>query len=250
MTTLSSSFLCHHVAFQLLRRNKDETSDRHYIYSKTMTSRGLTLVLLFTMTAAALALSTNARSQARPSDLSLNYQRAVASVDSSSGDSLVNTMQPSGDPQTSTISDGSSSISLVNTMQTSSVSTISDEPSLLSKLTRRARVFLLAGHIFCSYKITQYKEKRLRKRLGLSMDTDIDDDHPDVVKLWDSAHDANAQRLLTGIEQLQGFWIKIGQVSEKAIYHTMMHTSQFTTVFLTLLCSIFRLEPMSCHGNT
>ena len=85
-----------------------------------------------------------------------------------------------------------------------------DEPSLIAKLTRRAQVFLLAGHVFMSYKIVQYKEKRLRTKLGLS-DDDDDEDHPQITALWDHAHELNAKRLLSGIERLQGFWVKLGQ---------------------------------------
>ena len=94
------------------------------------------------------------------------------------------------------------------------------EPSALAKLTRRARVFTLAGKVFLSYKSTERKEKRLRKDLGLSTDDDGDDDpttsssntdHPDILALWDRAHEKNAARILSKIETLQGFWIKVGQ---------------------------------------
>jgi aarF domain-containing kinase len=99
--------------------------------------------------------------------------------------------------------------SLIKSTQASvSASIRRDEPSLIAKLTRRAQVFLLAGHVFVSYKIVQYKEKRLRSKLGLSED---DDDHPQITALWDDAHELNAKRLLSGIERLQGFWVKLGQ---------------------------------------
>mmetsp|Transcript_12364 Transcript_12364/g.35357 ORF Transcript_12364/g.35357 Transcript_12364/m.35357 type:complete len:960 (+) Transcript_12364:93-2972(+) len=90
------------------------------------------------------------------------------------------------------------------------------EPSALAKLTRRARVFTLAGKVFLSYKSTERKEKRLRKDLGLSTDdgddpTNSNSEHPDVLALWDRAHENNAARILSKIERLQGFWIKVGQ---------------------------------------
>lgn len=85
------------------------------------------------------------------------------------------------------------------------------EPSALTKLTRRAKVFTLAGKVFLSYKSTERKEKRLRKDLGLSTNDEDDADHPDIVALWERAHEKNAARILSKIESLQGFWIKVGQ---------------------------------------
>ena len=85
------------------------------------------------------------------------------------------------------------------------------EPSVLTKLTRRAKVFTLAGKVFLSYKSTERKEKRLRRDLGLSSNDEDDVDHPDIVALWDRAHEKNAARILSKIESLQGFWIKVGQ---------------------------------------
>ena len=95
-----------------------------------------------------------------------------------------------------------------------------DEPSPLAKLSRRIRVFLLAGQVFLSYKSVQSQEKKLRRRLGLSTAADSDDDdvdHPEIVQLWDAAHERNAQRILRAAERLQGFWIKVGQyISSRA----------------------------------
>ena len=88
---------------------------------------------------------------------------------------------------------------------------IATEPSALTKLTRRAKVFTLAGKVYFSYKSTERKEKRLRKDLGLSSNDEDDADHPDIVALWERAHEKNAARILSKIESLQGFWIKVGQ---------------------------------------
>ena len=76
------------------------------------------------------------------------------------------------------------------------------------------RVFLLAGQVFLSYKRVQSQEKRLRRRLGLPLeetddDEDSGDDHPEIVRLWNEAHERNARRILRGVEKLQGFWIKV-----------------------------------------
>lgn len=90
-----------------------------------------------------------------------------------------------------------------------------DEPSTWAKITRRMRVFLLAGRIFASYKTTKLQESFLRRRLGLSKENqNVDnnnDDHPAIVQLWDRAHERNANRILHAVEHLQGFWIKVGQ---------------------------------------
>lgn len=86
-----------------------------------------------------------------------------------------------------------------------------DEPSALSKLLRRSRVFWLATQVFVSYKLAKRQESKLRRRLGLAEDKDEDDDHPDILALWDATHERNAKRILRSIEELQGFWIKMGQ---------------------------------------
>lgn len=83
-----------------------------------------------------------------------------------------------------------------------------DEPSLLTKLKRRLGVFLLAARVFVSYKLVQKQESKLKRQLGL--DTD-DDNHPQLQQLWDKAHERNSLRILSAIEKLQGFWIKVGQ---------------------------------------
>lgn len=84
-----------------------------------------------------------------------------------------------------------------------------DEPSTWAKITRRMRVFLLAGRIFASYKTTKLQESFLRRRLGLSKENqNVDnnnDDHPAIVQLWDRAHERNANRILHAVEHLQGF---------------------------------------------
>jgi aarF domain-containing kinase len=90
-------------------------------------------------------------------------------------------------------------------------SSLPAEPSAWTKWIRRVRVFGLAGRIFCSYKWVQFQESILRNRLGLSENSNDGEDHPDIVTLWETAHTRNAQRLLQGINNLQGFWIKIGQ---------------------------------------
>ena len=99
--------------------------------------------------------------------------------------------------------------------------THSSEPSLWVKLLRRTKVFWVAGSVFLSYKWTQIRQDQMRKRLGLvpakiddnddDDDNENDDQHPDLEPLWNEAHARNAQRLLTAMEDLQGFWIKIGQ---------------------------------------
>ena len=103
---------------------------------------GLTLVLLVALTGVALSLSSNAntRTQTQPSDRAMNQQTV----------SIVETMS-------------SNPISLPSFQASTVCYTKSDEPSLLSKLNRLARVFLLAGHVFCSYKIVQFKEKLLER---------------------------------------------------------------------------------------
>eukprot|EP00977_Amphora_coffeiformis_P021101 scaffold8828_cov204-Amphora_coffeaeformis.AAC.22 len=85
-------------------------------------------------------------------------------------------------------------------------------PSFLSKWSRTARVFFLAGRVFLSYKTTRAKEQRLRRTLGLIASEDIQEQHPEVItKLWEETHTHNSQRILAQIEHLQGFWIKVGQ---------------------------------------
>lgn len=105
------------------------------------------------------------------------------------------------------------------------------EPSALTKLTRRAKVFTLAGKVFLSYKSTERKEKRLRKGLGLSTNDEDDADHPDIVALWERAHGKNAARILSKIESLQGFWIKVGQyLSSRADVMPMQYLQILATL--------------------
>ena len=102
----------------------------------------------------------------------------------------------------------------VTTVSMKSPQKSSDEPFILSKLERRIRVFALAGRVFLSYKLVQWKESRIRRKYGLD---DDDDDHPAILELWDRAHQTNANRILRGIEHLQGFWVKVGQyISSRA----------------------------------
>ena len=81
-------------------------------------------------------------------------------------------------------------------------------------LTRRSRVFTLAGTVFFSVKKTQRRAKRLQRRLGLS--DDAAEEHPELARLWRNTHERNAARLLVGINSLQGFWIKVSGSQDRA----------------------------------
>ena len=103
------------------------------------------------------------------------------------------------------------------------------EPTVVARLARRARVFSLAARVFLSYKRTERAERRMRRELGLPTAAEAEAaekegggaaaaaaadeaaEHPDLVALWDAAHERNAGRILASIEGLRGFWIKVGQ---------------------------------------
>merc|ERR1719162_1218720 len=85
-----------------------------------------------------------------------------------------------------------------------------DEPKLLPKLARRTKVYWIAYRIYADYQKTKRQEKRKRKEFGISEDQD-GDDYPDIITLWDSAHEKNALRLTENIKHLSGFWVKVGQ---------------------------------------
>ena len=83
------------------------------------------------------------------------------------------------------------------------------EPTLLEKLSRRSKVFFAAGRMFVDIKVTQRKEKKIRRELGLTEEGD--EDIHSVEELWNAAHERNAQLAFESICELQGFWIKVGQ---------------------------------------
>jgi len=75
-------------------------------------------------------------------------------------------------------------------------------------------------------KATQWKEKRVRRSLGISLD-DAEQSHPQIDSLWESTHENNAvvsdldpsvgffglvvQIISRSIVGLKGLWIKVGQ---------------------------------------
>jgi len=87
----------------------------------------------------------------------------------------------------------------------------SQKPSIYNKLRRRITVFWVAFRIFLEYKWASRTARRAKKKLGLSIDSEESDDHPEIIKLWSQVHSRNAVRLLQQIKDLAGFWVKIGQ---------------------------------------
>ena len=81
------------------------------------------------------------------------------------------------------------------------------EPSALSKLVRRGKVYWLATRLFVDIKRAQRKDKSLRASLGLGED----DEHEHLETMWDAVHERNAAMLCRNIIRLSGFWVKVGQ---------------------------------------
>ena len=168
--------------------------------------------------------STRTRTRTRTDTIHTSSGRIPSSLQSSSPNLVQNaTITPTTTATAttttpSTMFETSSSLSLRKddgkTLHSSNKKS-KNEPSPLSKLIRRIRVFLLASQVFLSYKFVKFQEKRIRRRLGLKLatddDGDDDDDHPAIAELWNKAHEDNARRILKGINSLQGFWIKVGQ---------------------------------------
>lgn len=94
---------------------------------------------------------------------------------------------------------------------TSSTTVRRRDPSFVEKQRRRLTVFSVAAGVFFEYKWAQRKANRIKKKLGLSLDDPDSDDHPDVTNLWSHVHERNSRKLLSKIERLQGFWVKVGQ---------------------------------------
>jgi len=82
--------------------------------------------------------------------------------------------------------------------------------TIFDKLIRRCTVFWVAFRMFLEYKWAGRNARKLKKRLGLLIDSDSDD-HPEILKLWSNVHARNAVRLLKQIKDLAGFWVKVGQ---------------------------------------
>jgi aarF domain-containing kinase len=85
------------------------------------------------------------------------------------------------------------------------------DPSLIDKLTRRFTVFRVAFSVFLDYKWAQFQANREKRRLGLDLDDSDSDDHPEIEAYWSQVHARTADRLLTCIKRLEGFWVKVGQ---------------------------------------
>lgn len=116
-------------------------------------------------------------------------------------------------------------------LSSSGKATTRSNPTFFQKLLRRVQVYWLAFRVFADYKLAQRSEKRLRQRMGLSLDEDADV-HPAILALWDTVHERNAIRVTNAIKRLSGFWVKVGQyLSSRAdvmppVYLTHLSTLQ------------------------
>jgi predicted unusual protein kinase regulating ubiquinone biosynthesis (AarF/ABC1/UbiB family) len=86
-----------------------------------------------------------------------------------------------------------------------------DEPSFLQKQRRRWTVFTTAAQVFVEYKWAQRHARLLKAKLHLNPEDPSSEDHEELVAYWSSVHARNANMLLHKIQQLEGFWVKVGQ---------------------------------------
>lgn len=97
------------------------------------------------------------------------------------------------------------------------VQTASTEPSrglgiTLALLARAGRVYTVAGKMFWDYRSVRRQAQRQRVALGLPAENSNGErEPPEVELLWEGAHTRGAARMLQAINDLQGFWVKVGQ---------------------------------------
>lgn len=63
----------------------------------------------------------------------------------------------------------------------------------LSNLIRATNVYSTAFQVYWNIRNTQSKERRVKKRLGVALDDDFFENHPDIDSLWEETHEQNAK---------------------------------------------------------
>jgi len=84
------------------------------------------------------------------------------------------------------------------------------EMDALSAGIRAAGVYSTALRVMVNIRVTQWRERRVKKRLGISMDDEFEG-HPTIDEMWERMHEANAKIVSNSIVDLKGLWIKVGQ---------------------------------------
>jgi len=80
----------------------------------------------------------------------------------------------------------------------------------LSATIRAASVYSTAMRVMFNIRLTQWRERRVKKKLGISLLEDSEG-HPNIDALWEQTHETNAKIVSNSIVDLKGLWIKVGQ---------------------------------------